>query len=135
VQLSQLGSPGQNSLVETIEQIDQSIQELRSELAAEESHLQLLTQRRDLAWDTYDALSNKAMELGVDKYSANSEVRMGSAAIPPSKPIASPSLFVTSALAGTIGLLIGIFLALLGHYMGYSPILDRRQTRQSSSNG
>jgi len=131
VQLSQLDGPaeGQDSLALTIEQLDRSIQILRAELAAEEAHFRLLMQQRDLAWNTFDALSNKAAELGLERSSSNSEVRMGSPAIPPSKPVAGPSLIFVPAVAGMIGLVLGVFVAFLAHYLGHAPFLRRQRTQ------
>ena len=126
VQLSQLDVPAEDTLASTLDQLDRTIQELRAEYAAEDAELQLLVQSRNLAWEAYTALSRKAIELGIEQSAATTEVRMGSAAIPPSKPVAGPSLIVTSALAFAIGLLLAIFLALIASYMGYKPFLSGR---------
>ncbi len=132
-QLNQLTGAAQadDPLARMMEELDRSIQTLRAELVAEEAQLQLLIQQHDLAWDTYSALSSKAAELGIERSSSNSEVRMGSPAIPPSEPVAGLSLKLVAAIAGMVGLMLGVFVAFLAHYLGHAPFL-RRQRAQTA---
>lgn len=130
-QLSQLTGAAQaaDPLAGLMEELDRSIQTLRAELVAEEAHLQLLVQQRDLTWDAFSALSSKAAELGIERSSSNSEVRLGSPAIPPSKPVSGLSLTVVPLIAGALGLMLGVFVAFLAHYLGHAPFLRRRSAQ------
>jgi len=123
------GAQAEDPLAGMMEELDRSIQSLRAELVAEEAQLQLLIQQHDLAWNTYSALSSKAAELGIERSSSNSEVRLGSPAIPPSKPVSGPSLTVVPLIAGALGLILGIFVAFLAHYLGHAPFLSRRSAQ------
>lgn len=130
-QLSQLTGAAQaaDPFAGLMEELDRSIQTLRAELVAEEAHLQLLVQQRDLTWDAFSALSSKAAELGIERSSSNSEVRLGSPAIPPSKPVSGLSLTVVPLIAGALGLMLGVFVAFLAHYLGHAPFLRRRSAQ------
>ena len=112
--------------IQLMGEMDTSIQALRAELAAEQAQEQYLVQKRDLAWTTYDALSNKAAELHMELSAANSEVRIGAFSIPPSRPVAGPSLVGVTLLAFVFGLLLGVFVAFLANYLGYEPFTRRR---------
>ncbi|MFN2203867.1 MAG: hypothetical protein ACK2UO_21910, partial [Caldilineaceae bacterium] len=107
-------------------QLDQSIQRLRSRLAAEQSREKYLTQQRDLAWNTFDALSNKAAQMRMELSAANRQVRMGSFAIPPNEPIEGRSIVMMGGLAFAFGLLLGVFVAFLSNYQGRQPFLSRK---------
>lgn len=131
VQLSQANSAAQaeDSLASMMAELDRSIQTLRAELVAEEAQRRLLSQQSDLAWDTFSALSSKAAELGMERSASNSEVRLGSPAIPPSKPVSGLSLIISPMIAGALGLMLGVFVAFLAHYLGHAPFLRRRSAQ------
>lgn len=115
-------------MAETLAQLESRLQTLQSQLEAENSRNQQFIQQRDLTWDTFKALSTKQAELVLERAAANSEVRMGTLAVPPDRPIPGVSLLMSVALAGVVGLLVAIFLAFLLEYMGKKPLFTRSAT-------
>lgn len=114
--------------VQTLDVAYQQLRESKSQLETENAHQQQLTQQRDLAWETYKALSNKVTELNLTRAAASSEVRFGAPAVAPTNPVEQNSLVLGTTLAGVVGLVIAIFATFLAEYLGHSPILVR--TRQ-----
>jgi len=110
--------PPQHSLPEeagaqirdSIEEWTTEIQSLQAQLEAENAHRQDLERQRDLAWDTYVQLAKKTAEVEVAVESGGTEVRVASLALPPAKPVSSRKLLNT-ALAGMVGLMLGVFAA------------------------
>jgi capsular polysaccharide biosynthesis protein len=112
-------------------ELDARLQVLRGQLEAERSRERELTQQRDLAWTAYDALSNKLVELNLARTAANSEVRLGSAAVVPSKPVAPPSLRLPVAAATAAAFFGAILLAFTVNTLGGKPFLARRSPREA----
>ncbi len=110
-----------------IQQLDRETQILQAQLEAETAKSQELTQRRDLAWNTYDMLSNKVAELTLERTAANSEVRLGSPAIPPVHPMPGPSLLLAIIVGAALGFIFGVFVAYLATYLGYQPFFSRQR--------
>ncbi len=126
--LIQSGTPDQDEvdpLQTTIHELEEELQLLRSQLEAETSAEQRLSQQRDLAWNTFDTLSNKVAELSLERTAVNREVRLASPAVMPMAPIAGFSALYAAAIGGVTGLLVGIFVALLSSYLGKRPFLAR----------
>ncbi|MCB0070749.1 MAG: hypothetical protein KDE20_04790 [Caldilineaceae bacterium] len=109
-----------------ISELETSIQQLNAELEAERAQERQLTQKRDLAWNAYDTLSNKIVELNLERTASNSEVRMGAPATPPNNPVEGQSPIMAAAIGGILGLLFGLFYAFVANYMGKQPFLRRR---------
>lgn len=122
-----------DSLSAIIEKLDAEVQELNSQLESERSRKQQLTQKRDLSWSTFTTLSNKVAELNLANTAANSEVRFAAPAIPPADPVAGPSLIMTTALAGIVGLMLAVFIAFFANFMEQEPFLSRRRESQQTA--
>ena len=120
-----LSSEENAPMAETLAQLEARLQSLQSQLEAENSRSQQFSQQRDLTWDTFKALSTKQAELILERAAANSEVRMGTLAVAPDRPIPGVSLILSVALAGVVGLLIAIFVAFLLEYLGKKPLFTR----------
>ncbi|MCB9138849.1 MAG: hypothetical protein H6642_10930 [Caldilineaceae bacterium] len=118
-----------DELTMLIQSLDREIQAAQSQLEAENAKKLQLTQQRDLAWSAYEALSNKTVELRLERTAANSEVRLASPAIPPIKPIPGPNMNTSVLLATALGFLFGIFYAFMASYMGQKPFLRRKRPR------
>lgn len=103
--------------------LEQEIQRLSALLEAENTQARQLTQQRDLAWNAYDTLSNKAVELTLERTAANREVRAGTPATVPLAPIPERSPLLAAVIGGVLGLFFGISLAFLMNYMGRTPFL------------
>lgn len=112
-------------MAETLAQLESRLQTLQSQLEGENARSQQFVQQRDLTWDTYKALSTKQAELVLERAAANSEVRMGTPAVAPDRPVPGVSLMLSVALAGVVGLLVAIFLAFLLEYLGKKPLFTR----------
>ncbi|MCB0152538.1 MAG: hypothetical protein KDE01_33385 [Caldilineaceae bacterium] len=112
-------------MADTLAQLESRLQALQSQLEAENARNQQFIQQRDLSWDTFKALSTKQAELVLERAAANSEVRMGTPAVAPDRPIPGVSLLLSVALAGVVGLLFAIFLAFLLEYLGKKPLFTR----------
>lgn len=124
-----LSSQPEAPMAESIVQLEDRLKTLQSQLEEQNAINQQVTQQRDLAWQSFTALSNKQAELMLERAAANSEVRLGTAAIPPDLPIRGISLIISVLLAGVIGLLVAVFLAFLLEYLGKPPIFSRTSAK------
>lgn len=120
-----LSSQPEAPMMESITQLEDRLKTLQSQLGEQDAISRQVSQLRDLAWESYTALSNKRAELTLERAAANSEVRLGAAAIPPDQPVERVSLSLSVLLAGVIGLLLAIFLAFLLEYLGKPPLFTR----------
>ncbi|MCO5214525.1 MAG: hypothetical protein M9936_32925, partial [Caldilinea sp.] len=84
-------------MADTLAQLESRLQALQSQLEAENARNQQFIQQRDLSWDTFKALSTKQAELVLERAAANSEVRMGTPAVAPDRPIPGVSLLLSVA--------------------------------------
>lgn len=113
-------------LIQAIDKLESEIQALEALLEAESARELQLTQQRDLAWTTYDTLSNKVAELNLVESATNREVRFAAPAVPPVDPIPGPSIMTSVAIAGLAGLMLGVLIAFVASFMGASPPLNPR---------
>lgn len=120
-----LSSQPEAPMMESITQLEDRLKTLQSQLEEQDAISRQVSQLRNLAWESYTALSNKRAELTLERAAANSEVRLGAAAIPPDQPVERVSLSLSVLLAGVIGLLLAIFLAFLLEYLGKPPLFTR----------
>jgi hypothetical protein len=112
-------------LNESLSQLHDEIKGLRAQLEAEQARERQLAQARDLAWETLTALKNKVAELSLARAAASSEVRLAAPAVVPVEPVPGLGLLVAVALAGMVGLLAAVFMALMADYLGKRPFLSR----------
>ncbi|HAJ34947.1 MAG TPA: hypothetical protein DCL15_04540, partial [Chloroflexi bacterium] len=124
-----LSSQPQAPMMESIVQLEERLKTLQSQLEEQSAISQQVTQLRDLAWESYTALSNKRAELVLERAAANSEVRLGTAAIPPDEPVERISLSLSVLLAGVVGLLLAVFVAFLLEYLGKPPLFTRTSVK------
>lgn len=114
------------ALSSTIVTLEEEVQRLSAQLEAEQARERQLTQQRDLAWNTYDTLSNKTVELNLERTAANREVRTGTEATVPLAPMPGRSPLLAAVIGSVIGLLFGISLAFLMDYQDKQPFLTSR---------
>jgi uncharacterized protein involved in exopolysaccharide biosynthesis len=93
---------------ETLESIDAHMRELETQLEREHTRRLELTSKRDLAWQAYQAISQKETEIRNTPQSVN-QVNLVSQAITPQTPISRGTARNT-----LIGGLLGMFLGMLG---------------------
>jgi succinoglycan biosynthesis transport protein ExoP len=74
-----------------------------------------LTQARDVARDTYTTLARKVDEARIAAQDESGEVRLASYAAVPSKPV-GPRKLLNTAVAGVLGLFVGVFGAFAVEY-------------------
>jgi uncharacterized protein involved in exopolysaccharide biosynthesis len=122
-----LSSQPEAPMTESIVQLEERYKTLQSQLEEQSAISQQVTQQRNLAWESFTALSTKQAELKLERAAANSEVRLGASAIAPDRPIAGISLIMSALLAGVVGLLLAVFLAFLLEYLGKPPLFVRAQ--------
>ncbi|HXF63225.1 MAG TPA: Wzz/FepE/Etk N-terminal domain-containing protein [Caldilineaceae bacterium] len=122
-QTSNGGAP--DALAAAIAQLDVELQRLRAELAAEQGRERQLTQQRELAWNSYDALSNKLAEMKLARTGANSEVRMGAPATAPARAEPPMGLLLPAAAAGLAGLIFAVLVVFAATALGRKPFLAR----------
>jgi uncharacterized protein involved in exopolysaccharide biosynthesis len=88
--------------------LQQEILQLQEQLERERARKQELTSARDLAWETYDTLARKEAEVGVASQVMDTEVRFAVPAVEPREPVA-PKKALNIAIAGMLGLMVGVF--------------------------
>lgn len=114
---------GPEALTEEIDRLQDTVLELQAEVARELARKRELTRSRDLAWDSYTMLARKTIELNISAQTTGSEVRFAAPAVEPRGPV-SPKKMQNTAIAGMLGLMIGLFGAFAIEYFGE----PRRQT-------
>ncbi|MBM4465159.1 MAG: hypothetical protein FJ014_06360 [Chloroflexi bacterium] len=95
--------------------LQQEILQLQEQLEREQARMRELTQARDLAWETYNTLARKEAEVGVASQATDTEVRFAVRAVEPKEPVA-PKKKLNIAIAGVLGLMVGVFGAFLVEY-------------------
>ncbi len=114
-------------LTSALATLEDQVRAVKADLEGERARLLQLTQQRDLAWETYSTVSSKVAELALMRAAAGSEVRFAAPGVAPSLPVPGVSLSLTVAMAGVVGLLVGVMVAFIGNYLGKAPFLSRRQ--------
>ena len=104
-------------LSQEIARLEDEVRSLNSEIVRLNGIKNERQQARDLAWKTYSNLLSKEQELNVSKATASSEVRFASQAVPPREPI-KPKKMMTTAVALSLGGMLGVFAAFLFDYIG-----------------
>jgi uncharacterized protein involved in exopolysaccharide biosynthesis len=100
-----------NSLQQRMEALTEEIATIQAQQEEEMARERELTAARDLAWETHQTVARKVAETGVAEELSGSEVRMATQALPPERPV-SPSRLKNTAIAGGLGLLVGLVGAL-----------------------
>jgi succinoglycan biosynthesis transport protein ExoP len=88
--------------------LQQEILQLQEQLEREQARKQELTSVRDLAWETYNTLARKEAEVGVASQVTDTEVRFAVPAVEPKEPV-GPKKKLNIAIAGALGLMVGVF--------------------------
>jgi uncharacterized protein involved in exopolysaccharide biosynthesis len=115
-----------DALSGTMTELEADVRSLKADLETERARQLQLTQQRDLSWEAYRTLSSKVAELALTRAAAGSEVRFAAPGVAPADPMAGVSLSLAVALAGVVGLMIGVFVAFISNYLGKEPFLSRR---------
>lgn len=95
--------------------LQHEILQLQEQLEREQARQRELTQARDLAWETYQTLARKEAEVQVAVRVMDTEVRFVVPAVEPKYPVA-PKKKLNIAIAGVLGLMVGVFGAFVVEY-------------------
>lgn len=129
------GSANQSSAVDLVQSdaeqqealiiVGERIRALQSQLESERATHHVLSEKRDIAWEAWRTLKVSIDEMSAAQLSTSGQVRLASAAVVPSEPRSGVNIFVALPLAMLIGLLLGVFMAFFGEYMGRAPFFSR----------
>ena len=96
--------------------LQREILRLEEQLERERARQRQLTSARDLAWETYQTLANKAAEVEVASQVKETEVRFAMPAVKPEKPI-KPRKKLNTLLASVVGGMLAVGVAFLIEYL------------------
>jgi len=108
---------GGTPLTEGVPALEAELRTLRSELEAAQALERELTRARDLAWETYTALTRKLAEQQVESELTRNVVRVATEPLRPDKPVARASIMQTVALAGVGAFAVAVLVALFVLYL------------------
>jgi len=105
----------QQAIAGAAEEIPPEMLKLQGQLQQEQTELDRLTRARDVAKETWLSLSRKADEVRIAAQVDKDEVRIVSLAEVPAQPVA-PKKAMNIAIAGVLGLMVGVFGAFVMEY-------------------
>lgn len=97
-------------ITKAVDQLQQDVNRLQSQLELESAKKQELVRARDLAWTTYATLANKIAEMGIAAQAQGSVVRLATPGVLPTVP-ASPKTALSTLIGLVMGLLLGVGIA------------------------
>ena len=110
--------------------LEAEIRTLRADLEQQHAQLERLQQERNLKVETYNTLSNKLLELTLQRTASGRELRLAALATAPDYPIPLANPMSTSAIFGLAGFLLAVVIAFLCSYMDAQPFLSRLRPSQ-----
>jgi len=110
-----------------LEQIDDQLRSLQADLETQRSMHQVLSEKRDIAWNTWKELKSQIDQMSVAQLSSRGQVRLASPAVPPEERDEIIDLSAVPIMA-LVGLFLGIFIAFFGEFMGRRPFLAEYKT-------
>jgi hypothetical protein len=116
------------ALEQVIARLENEVRQLQAELEQEAARKRGLQRARDLAWETFSALSSKKAEVGVEAAVTGSEVRFASPAIAPAEP-SSPKKALNTAVAAVVGLMVGGVSSLALELWKQPPLVSEERKR------
>jgi len=121
----------QTVLTQTLDQLDTEIAALQGELAAKRQQWEQLSREYSIAKDTYVTLSRKVQEVRIAEQTNEDEVKIASLAAVPTKPV-SPKKKLNVAVAGALGLFVGVFGAFAWEYLSSPREDEKGQSHQKT---
>ncbi len=116
--LDELITAVENRLADTeaqVQTLSDEILPLQEELQQATTERDRLSREVDLARSTYTTLANKVEEARIAAQDETGEVRLASQAAAPTRPV-SPNKLMNTAIAGFLGLFVGVFAAFFVEY-------------------
>lgn len=105
--------------------LEAEIRTLRAALEQQRAQLERLQQERDQKVETYNSLSNKLLELTLQRTASGRELRLAAEATPPDYPVPLANPMTTGVTFGLAGFLLAVVIAFLSSYMDAQPFLSR----------
>ena len=121
-----------NALEQRIQSLTQELIELQAQLEAEQARERELAQARDLAWETHQTMARKLAEIEVTTQALSSDVRIAAPALKPEQAMPRGRLMNT-AIAGTLGLMVGVFGAFIIEWWRQEPSDDASPSVEDSA--
>lgn len=122
----------QDVVVSLILEEEEELQALKAEREQAISEQRSLQQERDLRWSALNSLRSERIELGMSSVGNVSEVRLASRAAIPDDPVGWP-VWLFAILAGFVGLLAMVCLAVFADAMGGRPWLHEWRAEQGAA--
>ncbi|MBF8983780.1 hypothetical protein IZY60_09545 [Lutibacter sp. B2] len=115
----------QENLKKAISKAENELEKLQGAFAQKQYEQQIITNKVDLAQSTYDAFNKKLEEISIAQSSILEDVNIiiETPALEPIQPI-SPNKKLNVSIAGVLGIMIGVFLALFREYWKKSAITN-----------
>ncbi len=135
VSMPRAGTPVGNH-TELLASLEEEVRGLEGQLAEAKGEFRELERARDLAWETYSAVTRKIAEQRVESEVSKDMVRVASAPLLPTRRAGRPLVQVL-AIAAAVGLTLGILGVLLVTYLWpeWDPRSLWRRGRQRESAG
>lgn len=113
----------QQNLAKEIENTQKQLENLQGELAEKQHEERLILRKVNLAQSTYDAFTKKLEEARIAQSSTvgDSTIIVVSPAVEPLKPV-SPNKKLNLAIAGVLGVMVGVFVAFFREYWKNSEV-------------
>jgi capsular polysaccharide biosynthesis protein len=111
-------SSKESPLSDVISSLEQEVRDLEAQIERDTSRREMLRHARDLALNTYTTLSRKAAEFKVADQLPGTEVRLAARAPVPTVPVSVREKRLNLAIAGFLGLIIGLLGAFWLEYLG-----------------
>lgn len=111
-------SSDDSPLSDVISSLEQEVRDLEAQIERDTSRREMLRHARNLALNTYTTLSRKAAEFKVADQLPGTEVRLAARAPVPTVPVSIKEKRLNLAIAGFLGLIIGLLGAFWLEYLG-----------------
>ncbi|QEK13204.1 hypothetical protein FQB35_13505 [Crassaminicella thermophila] len=115
-----------NNLKNLVESTQKELEQLQVDLAEKQHEEQTIMQKVEVAQKTYDAFLEKYEETRIAKSSAigDATISIVSPAVVPLEPV-GPKKMLNMAIAGVLGIMIGVFLAFFKEYWKNSAVTNK----------
>ena len=119
---------GDTAVTMQVATLEAEIRSQRAQLELQGALVKEATDRRDIAWKSYQAMKSKLAELALARAASNTVVRFAAAAVEPVEAAQTLSMPLAVAFALVAGVLGGILLAFVLDMLGKRPFLSRYAT-------
>ncbi|TCO78817.1 GumC family protein [Marinisporobacter balticus] len=120
-------SSAKNNLKNLVSSMQKELENLQVNLAEKQHEEQTITQKVEIAQNTYNAFVEKFEETRIAKSSTIGDLTISvlSAAVEPLEPV-GPRKMLNMAIAGVLGIMMGVFLAFAREYWKSSAVTNKK---------